>query len=81
MPSHVIDCALFGDQFSTPEIRAVFDERAMIQLWLDVEVALAAAQADLGIIPAEAAESLARAAKVEFDTYGFMYIPAGANHC
>jgi len=65
MPSHVIDYTLFGDQFSTPEIRAVFDERAMIQLWLDVEVALAAAQADLGIIPAEAAESLARVAKVE----------------
>jgi len=65
MPSHIIDYALFGDQFSTPEIRAVFDERAMIQLWLDVEAALAATQAELGIIPAEAAESVAQAAKVE----------------
>lgn len=65
MPSHVIDFVLFGDQFSTPEIRAVFDERAMIQLWLEVEAALAAAQAELGIIPAEAAEAVARAATVD----------------
>lgn len=64
MPSHIIDFALFGDQFSTPEMRAVFDERAMIQRWLDVETALAAAQAELGLIPADAAATIARRARV-----------------
>ena len=65
MPSHLIDFQLFGDQFSTGEMRAVFDERAMLQRWLDVEAALAAAQAELGLIPAEAAEAIARAARVD----------------
>ena len=65
MSSHFIDYQLFGDQFSTPEIRAVFDERSMLQLWLDVEAALAGAQADLHLIPREDAEAIARAARVE----------------
>src|SRR5204862_1820486 len=65
MPSHLIDFQLFGDQFATPEMRAVFDERAMLQRWLDVEAALAAAQAELGLIPARAAEGIARAARVD----------------
>lgn len=65
MPSHIIDFALFGDQFSTPEIRAVFDERAMVQRWLDVEAALAGAQADLDLIPAGAGAAIAGAARVE----------------
>jgi adenylosuccinate lyase len=65
MPSHFIDYELFGDQFSTPEMRAVFDERAMLQRWLDVEAALAAAQGELGLIPARAAAAIARAARVE----------------
>lgn len=65
MASHFIDFTLFGDQFSTPEIRAVFDERTMLQRWLDVEAALAAAQAELALIPASAAEAIARAARVE----------------
>ena len=65
MASHFIDFQLFGDQFSTPEIRAVFEERTMLQRWLDVEAALAAAQAELHLIPREAAEAIARAARVE----------------
>ena len=65
MPSHLIDYSLFGNQFSTPEMRAIFDERAMIQRWLDVEAALALAQAELGLIPAEAGPAIAAAAQVE----------------
>jgi 3-carboxy-cis,cis-muconate cycloisomerase len=65
MASHFIDYQLFGDQFSTPEARAIFDERAMLQRWLDVEVALAAAQAELGLIPAAAAATIAASARVE----------------
>jgi adenylosuccinate lyase len=65
VPSHIIDFELFGDQFSTAEMRAIFDERAMIQRWLDVEAALAAAQGELGLIPATAAETIGRRARVE----------------
>ena len=65
MPSHIIDFDLFGDQFSTAEMRAIFDERAMIQRWLDVEAALAAAQGELGVIPAAAAVTIGRRARVE----------------
>jgi len=65
VPSHLIDYRLFGDQFSTAEARAIWDERAMLQRWLDVEAALAAAQAELGLIPAAAAAAIARGAHVE----------------
>src|SRR2546428_11463758 len=64
VPSHFIDYQLFGDQFSTPEMRVVFDERTMLQRWLDVEAALAAAQEELGLIPPGTAEAIARAAEV-----------------
>ncbi len=46
-------------------MRAVFDERAYFQRMLDVEAALARVQARLGIIPADAAEAITRAARVE----------------
>ena len=38
-----------------PGVRALFTEDARFQSWLDVEAALAQAQAELGIIPAAAA--------------------------
>jgi adenylosuccinate lyase len=62
LPSHLIDYELFGNQFATAQMRAVFDELAMLQRWLDVEAALAASQAELGLIPAAAAEAIAPAA-------------------
>src|SRR5436189_6410253 len=65
VPSHLIDYQIFGDRFSTPEMRAVFDERTMLQRWLDVEAALAAAQEELGLIPTGSAAAIARVAKVE----------------
>ena len=44
---------------------ALFLEDSVHQTWLDVEVALAAAQAELGIIPAAAAAEIAAKAKLE----------------
>ena len=49
-----------------PGIRALYRQENRWQAWLDVEAALAAAQAELGIIPAEAAEAIAGAAHYEF---------------
>ncbi|HEU0216369.1 MAG TPA: adenylosuccinate lyase family protein, partial [Stellaceae bacterium] len=46
-----------------PGIRALYRLENRWQAWLDVEAALAKAQAELGIIPNEAAEAIAKAAK------------------
>lgn len=45
--------------FAAPAVAAVFTERAQVQRMLDVEAALARAEADAGVIPAEAAETIA----------------------
>src|SRR5690349_22084252 len=50
---------------SDPGIRALYKLENRWQAWLDVEVALARAQAELGIIPVEAAEAIARSARLE----------------
>lgn len=47
-----------------PGVRALFTETARYQSWLDVEVALAQAQAELGVIPPEAAAEIERQAHV-----------------
>src|SRR5207245_5778118 len=43
-------------------IRELLSEEALVESWLEVERALAAAQAELGVIPAEAAAAIAREA-------------------
>jgi adenylosuccinate lyase len=48
-----------------PGIRALYRIENRWQAWLDVEVALARAQAELGIIPADAVEPIAKAARYE----------------
>lgn len=50
---------------SDPGIRALYRLENRWQAWLDVEVALARAQAELGIIPPEAADAIARVARLE----------------
>ena len=55
MPSHPLDFQLQANYYCTPELAAVFDEQKKMNRWLQVEAALAASQAESGIIPAEAA--------------------------
>ena len=50
---------------SDPGIRALYRLENRWQAWLDVEVALAKAQAEFGIIPAEAVAPIAGAAKLD----------------
>lgn len=50
---------LLGDLVSTPEMRALWSEERVIESWMRVEVALAGVQAELGLIPADAARTLA----------------------
>ena len=48
-----------------PGIRALYRQESRWQAWLDVEAALAEAQAELAIIPAVAAAAIANAARLE----------------
>jgi len=57
--------AIQGGLFGSDAMRAVFDERAGLARMLEVEAALARVQAKLGIIPGEAAEAIAGAARWE----------------
>ena len=63
--STVIDSALFRDAFGTPAMRAVFADRRFIARCVEVEVALARAEARCGVIPADAAQAIAREARAE----------------
>ncbi len=60
-----VDSPVLGTLYGSDAMRAVFDERAYFQRMLDMEAALARVEADLGIIPREAAEAIAAAARVE----------------
>ena len=64
MTVHFMDSIVFGDSVGTVDMRRVFEETSSFQRWLDVEVALAKAQASLGMIPKEAAEIIAAKADV-----------------
>ncbi|MDI6823654.1 MAG: adenylosuccinate lyase [Bacillota bacterium] len=49
---------LLQNAYGTPEMRKVWTEENMVQKWLDVEVAITRANAEVGIIPREAAEEI-----------------------
>jgi adenylosuccinate lyase len=59
------DSLLFGHLWGTDETRALFDDRGRTALWLEIVAALAAAQAELGIVPEAAASEIAGAADVD----------------
>jgi len=63
--ARLTDSALYAHLWGTGELRRVFDEAGRIQGWLDVLAALAQAQAELGIIPEEAAKAIAGSSSVE----------------
>ncbi len=52
-------------RFEDLGLRPLFEEAARWQSWLDVEAALAQAQAELGIVPKTAAERIAQCARLE----------------
>ncbi|SEI00522.1 adenylosuccinate lyase family protein [Tardiphaga sp. OK245] len=70
MGSTVFDSVLFRDMFGTAEMRAVFADVALVGRYIEAEVALARAQARLGVVPKEAAQAIEAAAKsirIDFD--------------
>lgn len=66
----VLDSILFRDAFGTPRMREVFSDYALISRYAEVEIALAKAEARCGVIPQEAADSIARltdVSRLDFD--------------
>jgi 3-carboxy-cis,cis-muconate cycloisomerase len=66
----VLDSLLFRDAFGTPAMREVFSDVRLISRYAEVEIALAKAEARCGVIPAEAAEEIAKrtdVAALDFD--------------
>jgi len=64
LPILPIDTGRYG----SPEMRRIFEEENKLQRWLDVEAAVAEAQAFVGDIPKGAAEEIARNANTKIVT-------------
>lgn len=85
MASSIIDSSYFCDMFSAAEMRAVFSDEARINAWIEVEIALAKAQVQTGIIPSGVDIKLQQVARIEnldlkamkdeFDKVGFPILP------
>jgi len=65
MSVHPAESEIWGSLYGTLEMREIFSDRAQLQCMLDVEAALARAQAKLGLVPARVAEAITAAARVE----------------
>src|SRR5207249_2798808 len=61
LPILPIDTGRYG----SPEMRHIFDEESKLQKWLDVEAAVAEAEASVGDIPREAADDIAENANTK----------------
>ena len=62
MASHVLDFLILGNNFSTSEMQAVWSEQNRLEKQVDVEVALAKAEGELGVIPADVADEIVKKA-------------------
>ena len=81
----VLDSILFRDAFGTPAMREVFSDLSLITRYAEVEIALARAEARCGVIPAQAAEEIAKRTDVstldfellrqETDIVGYPILP------
>jgi adenylosuccinate lyase len=61
---HLMDAPLFKGLTTTPAMREIFDADAWLQAWLDVEAALAEAQAEIGMVPAASAKAIREKADI-----------------
>lgn len=62
MASHVLDFLILGNNFSTSEMRAIWSEQNRLEKQVDVEVALAKAESELGVIPTDVADEIVKKA-------------------
>lgn len=65
MPCTVFDSAIYKDCFSDERMRAIFDDDNLLAKFIDVEAALAQAEAEFGIVPEEVAATIRRCCRPE----------------
>src|SRR3990172_4684043 len=63
MPVHITDSLIYRNSWGTEATRALFDDEPRTRAWLEILAALAEAQAEVGLIPADAAPEVARACR------------------
>ncbi|MBI3361772.1 MAG: adenylosuccinate lyase family protein [Chloroflexi bacterium] len=63
MPVHISDSLIYRNSWGTDETRAIFDDVGRTRSWLEILAALAEAQAEVGLIPADAGRSVAAACR------------------
>ena len=54
----VLESRIFGSMFAEEEATRIFGDDALVNLWCEVEVALASAEAEEGVIPQEVARTI-----------------------
>ena len=64
MKTHAIDSELYKDLYGNKEIREIFSDKSLLKKWIEVELALAKAQTELGMIPEEAFKEIENKADI-----------------
>jgi len=64
MAIQLTDSVIFGRIFGNDEVKAIFDEKGVIESWFLFEKTLAKVQAELGIIPKKSAKEINRKANL-----------------
>lgn len=65
MTSHPTDSGIYGHLWTTPELHELFDDPGRTAAWLDILVALARAQSDVGLIPEKASALITEHARLD----------------
>jgi adenylosuccinate lyase len=78
MPVHLTDSLIYQNSWGTPELRDLFDDVPRTRSWLEILAVLAETQAEFGLIPSEAAQSIATICRTaELDTAFFEEVREG----
>src|SRR5579875_1462554 len=78
MTSHLVDSQIYQNSWGTPELRLLFDDMGRTRAWLDILATLAETQADFGLIPPDAARTVAATCRtVTLDAAFFDEVKAG----
>lgn len=78
MAVHLIDSLIYQNSWGTLELRALFDDVARTRSWLEILAVLAETQALVGLIPADAAQSVALTCRaIELDASFFAEVRTG----
>ncbi len=60
MPAHISDSLIYRNSWGTEETRAIFDDEPRTRAWLEILAVLAETQAEVELIPRDAADEVAR---------------------